>query len=210
MSTRQIPRPRAPQGQRGRALGCSPSSPPGPLCPAPVLGSPQGPSGHVAGVSKHAPSQASGAACENTHRPAGAAPTGRAASGRAECRAPGNRSWRADPVTLPGLALHVMPPNLASPSLPGCSFCHQKTASPAGVGAGAGKRGTSAGGGRVGGSTWRDGVAPGPGPHRPSGGAHSWSRVDWRSLGISDAPSPRPVSSGPGQVPLGSQQPLQV
>lgn len=87
-----------------------------------------------------------------------------------------------------------MPHSPASPSLPGCSFRHQKTASPAGVGTGAGKRGTSAGGGRVGGSTWRDGVAPGPGPHRPSGGAHSWSRVDWRSLGVSDAPSPRPMA----------------
>lgn len=33
-------------------------------------------------------------------------------------------------------------------------------------------------------------MVPGPGPHRPSGGAHSWSRVEWCSLGVSDARSP--------------------
>ena len=91
------PRPLAPQsraadvsprGQRGRALGCGHSSPPGPLHPAPELGSPPGPSGHVACASEHTPSHTLGAACENTHCPAGAAPTGRAGPGQAECRAP--------------------------------------------------------------------------------------------------------------------------
>ena len=134
--------------------------------------------------------------------------------------APQDRSWWADPVTTwPSLALPSMQcphPHLSWP--PWLFLPSSENSVSSRCGGGCRDRGASAGGSRVGGSTWRDGVAPGPGPHRPSEGAHSWSRVEWCSLGglrcpeprVSTAPSPQPVSSGPRQVLLGSQRPLRV